>query len=77
MAERRLPILTGTPIALKGWVVSAGHPLIEQRFYAAFATADALCWTDDPGRAACFPEPADAERFAETFCPDEDWEISR
>ncbi len=64
-----------TPVA--GWFVTVGHPLIQQRFYAAIDSAGCLCWTDDPGCAEQFPLRQDAERFAELVCSEDDWSITR
>jgi hypothetical protein len=64
-----------TPLA--GWFVTAGHPLVQQRFYAAIDCAGSLCWTDDPASAEQFPMRQDAEHFASLACPDEDWAVCR
>jgi hypothetical protein len=64
-----------TPVA--GWFVTAGHPLVQKRFYAAVDSSGRLCWTDDPALAEQFPLKADAERFASLACADQDWTITR
>ncbi|MDX7949627.1 hypothetical protein P7D22_00355 [Lichenihabitans sp. Uapishka_5] len=64
-----------TPVA--GWFVSVGHPLVQQRFYAAIDTSGSLCWTDDPTIAEQFPLRQDAECFARLACLDEDWSVDR
>jgi hypothetical protein len=64
-----------TPVA--GWFVATGHPLVQQKFYAAIDGAGRLCWTDDIRLAEQFPLRDDAERFAALYCVDQDWSVTR
>lgn len=77
MAEQRLASFSGAVTLLEGWVVTAGHPLVQQRFYAAIDSTGSLCWTDSAMEAEQFPFKDDAERFAALLCPDEDWVVMR
>jgi hypothetical protein len=78
LAEQRIAVFDiASAIPVEGWVVSSGHPMVQQRFFAAIDICGCLCWTDDPGRAEQFPLREDAERFANLLCPDEDWTIVR
>ncbi len=77
LAEQRLSSFSGAVTPLAGWVVTSGHPLVQQRFYAALDIVGALCWTDDVLDAEQFPFREDAERFAALLCPEEDWVVTR
>lgn len=77
MTEQRLSVFEAEITPVDGWFVTVGHPLVQQRFYAAIDSTGSLCWTDDPAGAEQFPEERDAIRFAELACPEEDWRIAR
>ncbi|MCW6506665.1 hypothetical protein [Lichenifustis flavocetrariae] len=77
MTEQRLTTFSGDITPLIGWFVTSGHPLIQQRFYAAIDSSGLLCWTDDLAAAEQFPLREDAERFASLLCPNEDWSVIR
>ena len=77
LTEQRLEAFAAQVTPVAGWFVTAGHPLVQQRFYAAIDSAGGLCWTDDPAVAEQFPLAQDAERFAQLLCPTEDWSVTR
>lgn len=64
-------------VPLTGWFVTSGHPLVQQRFYAAIDCTGNVCWTDDPAQAEQFPLQQDAESFATLACPDDEWMVAR
>ena len=77
LTEQATATFSQGSVALAGWFVTSGHPLVHQRFYAAIDCNGSLCWTDDPSYAEQFPLRQDAERFAGLACPDEDWAVTR
>ena len=77
MTKQASGAFDGPAVPLAGWFVTSGHPLVQQRFYAAIDCAGALCWTDDPGCAEQFPLQRDAERFASLACTGVDWRVTR
>lgn len=59
------------------WLISVGHPLIQQRFFAATDQLGRLCWVDVPDRALSFRLREEAERFAALNCIDDEWAVAR